>query len=98
MNITQVWEAVGCITAQFDTGEGLLSFYHQMNKREPRVNILDALNSLCKAYKIMGELIDYDIQNRCFERDGFREGVISLSVVDKDGTLGANMFKWENVE
>ena len=91
-----VWEAVDTVVKNFDTGEEFLSFYYQMNEKDPRINIVSSLEALCETYKTMGEIVDYNLVSRSYDRIDFTvEGIIALSIIDKDGEFNTDIFRWE---
>jgi hypothetical protein len=93
-----IWEAVDTVVKNFDTGEEFLSFYYQMNGKDPKINLVSTLEALCETYKVMGEIIDYNLVSRSYDRFDFTvEGIVALSVVDKDGELNTDIFRWEDV-
>ena len=93
-----IWEAVDMMVKKFDTGEEFLSFYHQMSEKDPQINLVSTLETLCEAYKTMGEIIDYNLVSRSYDRFDFTvEGIVALSIVDKDGELNTDIFRWEDV-
>lgn len=94
--MTHIWEAVDHIVKKFDTGEDFLSFYHQMNENEPKFNIVDSLNALCGAYKTLGEIIDFNLETKTYDREnGTIEGIIALSIIDVEGDFNTDIFRWE---
>ena len=91
-----IWEAVDIMVKKFDTGEDFLSFYHQMNEKDPRINLVSTLEALCETYKTMGEIVDYNLVSRSYDRIDFTvEGIVALSIIDKDGEFNTDIFRWE---
>lgn len=91
-----IWEAVDIMVKNFDTGEDFLSFYHQMNEKDPKTNLVSALEALCKTYKAIGEIVDYNLVSRSYDRHDFTvEGIIALSIIGNDGEFDTDIFRWE---
>lgn len=93
-----IWEAVDTVVKNFDTGEEFLSFYYQMDKEDPKINLVSSLEALCETYKMMGEIADYNLVSRSYDRLDFTvEGIIALSIIDNDGEFNTDIFRWESI-
>lgn len=97
--MVDIWEAVDTVVKNFDTGEDFLSFYyHQMNEKDSKINLVSTLEALCETYKTMGEIVDYNLVSRSYDRFDFTvEGIIALSIIDDDGHFNTDIFRWEDI-
>ena len=69
-----------------------------MNEKDPQINLVSTLETLCEAYKTMGEIVDYNLVSRSYDRFDFTvEGIIALSIVGNDGEFDTDIFRWEDV-
>ena len=94
-----IWEAVDIIVKDFDTREEFLPFYHPMSEKDPKINLVSTLEDLCETYKTKGEIIDYNLVSRSYDRSDFTiEGIIALSIIDNDGYFNTDIFRWESIE